>query len=147
MASRAKAVAEALTWERTRFHHMGRVKGAGVDCAQLLVEVYSSVGMIPRVDVGYYPIDWHLHQSAERFVGWVKEFGHQVHKPQPGDVLLFKYGRVVSHGAILVGDGIVLHALNGIGVTRNRLTDAEFVKKDGASRFDSAWSLWDDDLP
>jgi len=37
----------AHAWLRTPYHHMGRVKGAGVDYAMLLAEVYSEAGRVP----------------------------------------------------------------------------------------------------
>lgn len=36
-----QAVAEAITWLGTPYHHQGRVKGVGVDCGTLLCEVYA----------------------------------------------------------------------------------------------------------
>ena len=44
---RAAVVAEAATWLRTPYHHMGRVKNAGTDCLMLLAEVYEAAGVIP----------------------------------------------------------------------------------------------------
>jgi hypothetical protein len=40
----------------------------------------------------------------------------------PGDILLFRYGRAVSHGAIAVGDDLVVHAV------RQRARDARGVR-------------------
>ena len=72
-AERAAVVAEARAWLRTPYHHMGRVKGAGVDCATLLAEVYARAGVIAPVAIPYYPPDWHLHRDAERYLGFVLE--------------------------------------------------------------------------
>jgi cell wall-associated NlpC family hydrolase len=36
---RAAVVAEARTWIKTPWRHMADIKGAGVDCAMLLVRV------------------------------------------------------------------------------------------------------------
>ena len=57
---RAAVVAEARQWLRTPYHHMGRVRGAGVDCATLLAEVYARAGMVEPVAIEFYPPDWHL---------------------------------------------------------------------------------------
>lgn len=43
-----EAVAEAMTWLGTPYHHQGRVKGVGVDCATLLCEVYKEVGLMDK---------------------------------------------------------------------------------------------------
>ena len=99
----SQIVTEAYSWIDTPYHHAARVKGAGVDCAQLLIAVYSVVGILP-VDftVDDYPMDWHLHRDEERYLNHVLAYTHAVDVPQVGDIALFKFGRTVSHGAILV---------------------------------------------
>jgi cell wall-associated NlpC family hydrolase len=77
-AERAAVVAEARSWLRTPYHHMGRVKGAGVDCATLLAEIYARAGMIAPVTIPFYPPDWHLHREAERYLGFVLEHAHEI---------------------------------------------------------------------
>jgi hypothetical protein len=53
---------------RNPWHHMGRLKGIGVDCAMLLAEVYERAGVIGRVYVEPYPMQWHLHRDDERLM-------------------------------------------------------------------------------
>ena len=65
---RRLVVTEAASWLRTPYHHMGRVKGGGVDCLMLLAEVYEAVGVIPHVEIPFYPPDWHLHRGVERYL-------------------------------------------------------------------------------
>ena len=66
---RAAVVACARQWLRTPYHHRGRVKGAGVDCAMLLAEVYAEAGLVAPLAIPHYPPDWHLHRDAERYLG------------------------------------------------------------------------------
>ena len=68
MNQRQRVVAEAETWLRTPYHHMGRIKGGGTDCLMLLAEVYEAAGVIPHIDVPFYPPDWNLHRDAERYL-------------------------------------------------------------------------------
>jgi cell wall-associated NlpC family hydrolase len=113
---RAAVVAEAMTWHRTPYHHHGRVKGVGVDCAMLLAEVFEACGLVSRVEPGAYPVQWHLHRSEERFVGWLAQYAQPLPEgqaPQPGDVALFQFGRCFSHGALLVEPDLALHAYSG----------------------------------
>jgi hypothetical protein len=56
----------ARAWLRTPYHHMGRVKGGGVDRATLPAEVYARAGVVPALAIPFYPPDWHLHRNAER---------------------------------------------------------------------------------
>ena len=109
-ALRAAIVAEAATWLRTPYHHQAAVKGHGVDCAQILIEVYSAVGLAEKLDAGYYPSDWMLHRSEERYLKNVEQYCVQTSTPQPGDIAMFKFGRCFSHSAIVVDYPSVIHA-------------------------------------
>lgn len=106
------AVAEARTWLGTPWHHEGGVKGAGVDCAMLLVRVFGAVGMIPEIDPRPYPIDHMLHSADERFMGWLTQYATEVTEgePQPGDVIIYRMGRCFSHAAIVTEWPHIIHA-------------------------------------
>lgn len=111
MNSAAAAVlVEAHTWLQTPYHHQGRIKGVGVDCAMLLIEIYHHCGLIPNIDPRPYPPDWHFNRDEERYLTWVKQYAHPVDVPQPGDIALFQFGRCVSHGAIVVAWPTIIHA-------------------------------------
>lgn len=138
MTTREKVVEEALTWLGTPYHHQAQVKGAGVDCAQLLLAVYHDVGLIPKVDVGNYAYDWHMHNSEEQFLGWIQKYGKQVETPKPGDIALFKFGRCVSHGSIVVEWPTVIHSYFRSGCVLTGAEDAEL-----RGRFHSFWTLWE----
>jgi cell wall-associated NlpC family hydrolase len=110
MTPRDEVLREAYTWLATPYHHQGRVKGAGVDCAMLLIEVYHHCGLIPDIDPTPYPPDWHFHQDEERYLGWVKQYAQPVDVPAPGDIAVFQFGRCVSHGAIVVAWPLIIHS-------------------------------------
>ena len=139
MTTREAVLAEARTWLRTPYHHRGRVKGAGVDCATLLLEVYARVGLIPPTDVGHYPPDWHFHRDKERYLGWIQKFARRTENPRPGDIAMFKFGRCVSHGAIVTGWPDLIHAYFRLGCVMASATDGEL-----AGRLDSHWTLFED---
>jgi NlpC/P60 family putative phage cell wall peptidase len=107
---RYNVVAEALTWLNTPYHPHGRVKGAGVDCIHLLIEVYAACGLVPHVAPGEYAPDWYLHRSEERYLDGVMQYAEPVEQPLPGDLVLFRFGRCVSHGAIVTAWPTVIHA-------------------------------------
>lgn len=112
LTTRQQIVAEAATWLRTPYHHEAMVKGAGVDCAQILIAVYSAVGLAEKPDIGHYPPDWMLHRSDERYLGWIEKYCDIVEKPQPGDIAVFKFGRCFSHAGIVTFPGwpAMIHA-------------------------------------
>lgn len=107
--AREAVVREALSWIGTPYVSGADVRGAGVDCGMLLVRVYADLGIIPPVDPRPYPEQWHVHQQEERYLGWVERWGTEVPTPEPGDVTLFKFGRVYSHGAIVVAWPVIVH--------------------------------------
>jgi NlpC/P60 family putative phage cell wall peptidase len=119
---RAAVVAEAATWLGTPYHHMGRVKGGGTDCLMLLAEVYEAAGVVPNVEVPFYPPDWHLHRGVERYLEGLMRYAREIPNgaddppPQPGDAVLFKFGRCFAHGAIVVGWPRLIHAWHNAGV-------------------------------
>lgn len=114
---RALVVGEAEAWVRTPYHHMGRLKGAGTDCLMLLAQVYHAAGVIPLLDIPFYPPDWNLHRDAERYLEGVMRFAREVGgPPQPGDVAVFKFGRCFAHGAIVIQWPDVIHAWHSAGV-------------------------------
>jgi cell wall-associated NlpC family hydrolase len=111
-AERAQVVAEARAWIGTPYHHCADVRGAGVDCAMLIVRVYCDLELVERFDPRPYPPDWYLHRSEERYLGHILARAHRVERPLPGDVFLLKYGRTFSHGGIVTKPDplIVVHA-------------------------------------
>lgn len=108
----------ALGWEGTPYHHHGRVRGVGVDCAMLLAEVYEAAGLIPHVDPGFYPTDWHFHQDGELYLDWLLRYAVPVTDPQPGDAVLYRFGRVGSHGGIVLQWPQIIHAYVREGCVR-----------------------------
>jgi NlpC/P60 family putative phage cell wall peptidase len=121
LIDRAAVVAEAVTWLGTPYHHRGRIKGVGTDCAMLLAEVYHRAlpDLVPELKPEDYPPDWHMHRSAERYLAWVERFAREfavIDRPAPADVVLYRWGRCLAHGAIVVEWPLVIHALLGQGV-------------------------------
>ncbi|MDD5276734.1 MAG: NlpC/P60 family protein [Methylovulum sp.] len=114
-ARRQAVIAEAMTWQGTPWRHNESVKGehGGVDCGQFPLAVYRDLGLIDNQAVDDYPIDWALHRSEERYLQIVERYCAPVADPLPGDLVVFKFGRTFSHGAIAVNYPHIIHALRG----------------------------------
>lgn len=111
-------VEEALSWVKTPYHSGANIKGVGVDCGQILIEVYGNVGVIDKFDTGAYAQDWNLHRSEEKYLSFINQYCTRVEKPQIGDICLYKFGRCISHSGIIVDEDLnIVHALIRIGVT------------------------------
>lgn len=103
----------AVTWIDTPYHHQARVKGVGVDCAQLVAAVYEEVsGKQVSIPQDYSP-EWHLHNKEEKMIDILLGLGcveKDVKDTQPGDILCFKFGRVCSHLGIMLHANMFVHA-------------------------------------
>jgi cell wall-associated NlpC family hydrolase len=127
-----------MTWLSTPYHHMGRVKGAGTDCLCLLADVFEEAGLIPRVGIPFYPKDWMHHRDAERYLeGLLRYAGEIDGPPLPGDIVLWKFGRCFSHGAIVVEWPTVVHACAGRNVSLDDAGAAAWLTHIGENTEDS----------
>ena len=130
---RLAVIEEAVGWLRTPYHHMARVKGVGADCLTLLAEVYEKAGVIPHVEIPFYPPDWNLHRDAERYLDGVMRYAREVpagdtaDPPQPGDIAVFKYGRCFAHGAIVLQWPRLIHAWHNAGVVYADATQGQLA--------------------
>ncbi|HEU5231963.1 MAG TPA: NlpC/P60 family protein [Terriglobales bacterium] len=109
----------ARSWLGTPYHHMGRIKGVGVDCAMFPLEVYREAGLIGDIEIPFYPPDWHLHRSEEIYLKIVQQRALELRghaPPEPGDFVLYQFGRTWSHGAIVVDWPVIIHAVVQHGV-------------------------------
>ena len=108
--SRNSVIEIAMTWMNTKFHHAARVKGHGVDCVNFICAVYEESGMIPKVKLPYYPIDWFMHKGQEIFIDEIIKRCKELETPEKGDIVLYRFGRCYSHGAICLGDNRIIHS-------------------------------------
>ena len=135
---RSAVIAEAMTWLKTPYHHQARVKGAGVDCGQLVAACFEAAGVIDPVTIPGYSSDWNLHRGEELYLDQVQALCREVSAPGPGDIALYRFGRAWSHGSIVVEWPCVIHAYFGLGV----LLDDALANQNLASRPVRFFSPW-----
>lgn len=113
---RRAVIAEARSWEHTPYRDQGYVKGGAIDCGMLLVAAWVNSGVVEPFDPRPYPPSWHLHHERERYLEWLNTCAMEVETWQPGDIVLWQFGRCYSHAGIIVNEhGHVLHALKEFG--------------------------------
>jgi cell wall-associated NlpC family hydrolase len=118
LAERRLAVIQiAHSWRGTPFHHGAAVKGkqGGVDCGRLLAEIYREAGVLPDIAIPHFAHDFFLHEHTERYLDLVRKHMVEVEKPDVGDLVLFQFGRVYSHGGIVLEWPRIIHA-NGCSI-------------------------------
>jgi cell wall-associated NlpC family hydrolase len=108
--SRDSIIKEAMTWMDTRYHHAARIKGHGVDCINFICAVYEGCKLISKVKLPYYSKDWYMHRNEELFINEIKKYCTETEKPEKGDIILYRFGRCYSHGAIYIGDDRIIHS-------------------------------------
>lgn len=136
---RKQVVDEAMTWISTPYHHLADVKGAGVDCAMLLRNIYCGLSLVPMFDPRPYSPQWYFHHDEERYLGWVKKYCDPVEIAKPADLALYKFGRCVAHGAIVISDSLMVHAYEPSGCVE--LKERWAPLRHG--KLDSLWTLKD----
>lgn len=137
--NRETIIQVAKSWLNTPYHHKARIKGIGTDCGQILIAVYSEAGLIEEFEPEDYPGDWMMHRSEERYLQTVETYATRVDRnPLPGDIALFKFGRCISHGAIVIEWPTIIHAYKPSGFVT--LDDAE-NNQDLKDRLVGFWSV------
>ena len=115
--TREDVLTEVQDWLGTPYHHAARVKGAGVDCLMLLLEVYGRAGVFERMGVDTasiaiprYSRDIMLHRNEETYLEGVRRYAVETGQPDTGNIALWKFGRIYSHAAIITGWPAIIHA-------------------------------------
>lgn len=124
-AARARMVIEARSWIGTPYHVGGRVKGAGCDCASLLLEVLRSCGLAAGEELGIYSLDCWQHWAEEKYLFRMLRHSRRIAEAvavrcvdaAPGTLALCRAGGspVYNHGGIVVDWPFVVHSI-GTGV-------------------------------
>lgn len=128
----SNVVRVAESWLRTPYHSGASIKGVGVDCGTLLTEVYREAGVVrDEIKLEHFPIDWFLHTREEKYLDWIKRYCRQTSDRRPGNVALFRFGRIFAHGGIIVEWPVIIHAgrhgVSHADVTKAPLSGREFV--------------------
>lgn len=124
-AQRNAVLTEAREWLGTPYVEAGRVKGknGGCDCLTFLAGVYENTRVIERMEMPLYPPDWHMNHAEEWYLdGKDQTKGMRFYcdeiegPPLPADIVVWKWGHVFAHSAIVIDWPIVMHARKFEGV-------------------------------
>jgi NlpC/P60 family putative phage cell wall peptidase len=142
MAQRRLVVEEARSWLGTPYRVAANVKGAGIDCAMILIEVYAAAGVIEWRDPRPYPPDYYLHNKSPRYLNEVGMHAVEITREQAniGDTILFKFGHAPAHSGIIIDmtNLTMVHSYKGRGCVVDELDRTPWL----ASRIDSFWTMW-----
>lgn len=116
-------IEKAREYVGTPFHHQGRVKGVGIDCAGVVECVAREVGYDIPVHDGYgrQPFAGQLQAKLDQYL-------EQTNELTPGCVLLIKFpGTPAMHVGIYTGNSII-HAYSQVGKCVEHDYDATWQK-------------------
>lgn len=125
MVTRIEVVHEARSWLGTPFHHQGRLKGTGVDCAGVIVGVLSALE-ISTVDVQGYGHRPDTRQLEQLCHAHLTEVG--LEDALPGDVLLITIDHAPQHMAFMTDIGM-LHAYAQRRKVVEHIIDQDWTEK------------------
>lgn len=104
MITNLDIVAEARTYLGTRFHHLGRMKGVGVDCVGIVIGIAEKFG-IKHCDLPVYPkvpANGLLAGQMEKCFTRIR-----VEDTQPGDIPILEVNGHDVHTGILSDIGLI----------------------------------------
>lgn len=121
---RRRVVEEALTWVGTPYHVGGRIKGAGIDCATFILQVFVNCGVFSDEKLSVYSGDWWAHANEEQYLFHVlrhatkilETISYRTVTADPGNIVLVRTAnsRVYNHGAIVVDFPRCVHAITPV---------------------------------
>jgi len=110
---REDVVAETESWVGTPFHHEGRQKGVGVDCAGLIIGIAKNLGLADWDFLGY---SRQPHPATT--LGLLNELESKniirripIQDAKPGDFYLFRILEDPQHFGIIVSEDRIVHAM------------------------------------
>lgn len=109
--TREEFIAAVIALKDVPFLHKGRTAESGVDCVGLTALAAINAGSTV-VDVQDYP----RRPTGTSLIDGLKKNAKMVFgDPQPGDLLVFAFGRDPAHVAVYIGDGRLVHSHSGAG--------------------------------
>jgi cell wall-associated NlpC family hydrolase len=124
----------AARWQGTPFYPRSRLCQVGVDCCQLAAAVLEEAGLGRHDLPGEYTVDFGDHAARSPLLAWFRERSEwepvsDAGDIEPGDVVLFRVGRVANHCGVALGERQFLHCLRGHGVMVSRLDDPTYARR------------------
>ena len=132
---RSLIIPEAITWLNTPFHHGGRLKNVGCDCAALPVEVSIALGDEVEDVFGYdkFPSALQFKKTVEQHMYLI-----DLKDVKIGDCLIFAFDIEPQHIAFItqVNPMRILHAYSLAGkVVEHPMTDGWYKKLRGCYKY------------
>jgi len=111
MVTRPQVVHAARAWLGTPFHHQGRQRGRGVDCAGLAVGIALELGILTPEQAKAIPCNYKAHPDPAVMRATLEAYMDPVWPARRGDWLwLAATGQQPTHMALVASDATMIHA-------------------------------------
>lgn len=141
---RSAILAESDLWIGTPYKNVGRIRGVGANCAQLVFGIYKNAGVLApdAPEPRWYAPQLHVHSREERLIEYIKAYGGveiSEDEAKPADLIVYKTGQSHGHGAIIVDfPARMVHTLPMTGCTYGHCTSEGRVAQ-CARRYFTLW--------
>jgi cell wall-associated NlpC family hydrolase len=124
----------AAQWLGTPFVPHARIRGAGVDCVNLVAQIYLACGFLKDFRQPDYTVQEGKHLEHSKLVAWLESSGHfmrlSILDPKlstAGDALCFRFRqRVAHHVGLKLYDDKFIHVLEHRRVQVGSLNDRTY---------------------
>lgn len=115
MTNGEKIVKAAMLWIGAHHRNGQMTRYIAIDCALMYLACLEDAGLVEKgsIYIKPYSAEWYLHHSDEKMLQYFEQICDEVPEDnlQPGDALLYQFGRCIGHAGIYVGNGLSIHAL------------------------------------
>lgn len=89
----------AAQWIGTPFIPHAAIEKAGVDCVNLVAQIYIACGFLKKFNPPKYTLQEGKHARKSKVVEWIEQSGsfEKVEWPAIGDALCFQFRQAVEH--------------------------------------------------
>lgn len=115
---RAEVVRIAHKWLGAKYHINGMIPYKYCDCHTLLIMTFAEARVIKLFQPEFYRPDFSFHTCRETYLEGMKKFAKETKEKKPGDVILYRYAKLIDHAAIVVDkQGTMIDSCITRGVT------------------------------
>lgn len=136
---RQEIVRIAEKWLGANYHINGMIPYKYCDCHTLLIMTYAEARIIKLFQPQFYRQDFSFHTLKETYLEGMKKFAKETTEKKPGDVILYRYARLIDHAAIVIDEaGTMIDSCITRGVTLQ-----DYNQEINKSREVCSFSFWE----
>jgi cell wall-associated NlpC family hydrolase len=113
---RGQLAEQVKTWVGTGYQHRGTTR-FGCDCTGLIIGCLRELGCLGHYQLRQYPFQWNLHaEHGDYICEECEKIADAVPciDPQPGDIVVFRFGKCRAHAGVITEAPIFVHALSTV---------------------------------